>query len=57
MYCGSIDLTKLQSCEILNLLSPSDELGIQPLFTYIQDTLIENVIETIELGSLSSTYL
>src|SRR6266496_5574901 len=57
MYCGSIDLTKLQPREILNILSPSDELELQPLFTYIQETLIEkhynfiikNVIETIEL--------
>src|SRR5438094_4797229 len=57
MYCGSIDLTKLQSREILNLLSLSDELELQSLVTYIQDTfiekhynfIIENVIETIEL--------
>src|SRR6266498_1463319 len=42
MYCGSVDLTKLQSCEILNLLLPSDELGLQPLVAHIQDTLIEN---------------
>src|SRR5437016_763622 len=57
MYCGSVDLTNLQSCEILNLLSPSNELGLQPLVTYIQETLIKNhsdfiiknVIETIEL--------
>src|SRR6266496_1602208 len=42
MYCGSVDLTKLQSREILNLLLPSDELGLQPLVIYIQDTLIEN---------------
>src|SRR6266498_1383810 len=57
MYRGSIDLTKLQSYEILNLLLSSDELGLQPLVTYIQETLIENhynfivknVIEIIEL--------
>jgi|SRR6266498_1606974 len=57
MYYGSIYLTKLQSHEILNLLLSSDELGFQPLVTYIQDTLIEkhydfiieNIIETIEL--------
>src|SRR6266498_4683764 len=57
MYCGSINLTKLQSREILNLLLPSDNLGLQPLVTYIQEILIknhrnfiiENVIETIEL--------
>src|SRR6266536_2070270 len=36
MYCGSIDLTKLQSHEILNLLLPSDKHGLQPLVIYIQ---------------------
>src|SRR6266496_1275354 len=57
MYCGSINLTKLQSREILNLLLPSDDLGLQPLVTYIQEILIknhhnfiiENVIEIIGL--------
>ena len=57
MYCGCIDLTKLQSHEILNILLPSDELELQPLVTYIQEILIknhhnfviENVFETIEL--------
>ena len=42
MYRGSIDLTKLQSREILNLLLPSDEFELQPLVTYIQETLIKN---------------
>ena len=42
MYYGSVNLTKLQSREILNLLLPSNELGLQPLVTYIQTTLIEN---------------
>jgi hypothetical protein len=57
MYCGNIDFTKLQSHDILNLLLPSDELGLQPLITYVQETLmlnhhdfiIENIIEIIEL--------
>src|SRR6266487_76452 len=57
MYCGSINLTKLQFRETLDLLLPSDDLGLQPLVTYIQETLIinhhkfiiENVIEIIEL--------
>src|SRR6266536_3486463 len=57
MYCGSVNLTNLQFREILNLLLPSDDLGLQPLVTYIQGTLIinhhnfiiENVIEIIEL--------
>src|SRR6266496_4249376 len=56
MYCGSIDLTKLQSHEILNILLLSDELGLQPLVTYVQETLIKehynfiikNIMETIE---------
>src|SRR5947207_7040439 len=42
MYCGSIDLIKLQSREILNLLLTSDEFEFQPLVTYIQETLIKN---------------
>src|SRR6266498_1033093 len=58
MYCVSINLTKLQSREILNLLLPSDELGLQPLVTYIQEILIKNhydfinknVVEIIELS-------
>ena len=42
MYCGSIDLTKLQSREILNLLLPSNEFEFRPLVTYIRETLIKN---------------
>ena len=42
MYCGSVNLTKLQSYEILNLLLPSDEFELQPLVTHIQETLINN---------------
>ena len=57
MYCGSVDLTKLQSREILNLLLPSDEFELQPLVTYIQeililnnyDFIIKNILEIIEL--------
>ena len=57
MYCGSVNLTKLQFRETLNLLSPSDKLGLQPLVTYIQEILIKNhddfiinnIIEIIEL--------
>src|SRR6266536_2610551 len=57
MYCGSVDLTKLQSREILNLLLPSNEFELQPLVTYIQETLtknhvdfiINNILEIIEL--------
>src|SRR5437870_3927160 len=57
MYCGNINLTDLQFRDTLNLLLPSDELGLQPLVIYIQETLIqnhcnfvmENAIEIIEL--------
>src|SRR5205823_1859771 len=57
MYCGSVDLTKLQSREILNLLLSSDEFELQPLITYIQETLIKNhedfiiknILEIVEL--------
>ena len=47
MYCGSVDLTKLQSREILNLLLPSNEFELQPLVTYIQETLIKNHVDFI----------
>ena len=47
MYCGNVDLTKLQSREILNLLLPSDEFELQPLVTYIQETLIKNHVDFI----------
>ena len=57
MYCGSINLTHLQFCEILNLLLSSDEHGLQPLVVHTQEILIknhhnfiiENIIEIIEL--------
>ncbi|RIA84804.1 BTB/POZ domain-containing protein [Glomus cerebriforme] len=57
MYCGNFDLTTLQSCEILKLLLSSDELELQSLITYIQETLIKNhkdfiiknVLEIVEL--------
>src|SRR6266516_2486329 len=57
MYCGNVDLTKLQSREILNLLLPSDEFELQPLVTYLQediiknheDFIIKNILEIVEL--------
>src|SRR5437016_13951402 len=57
MYCGNVDLTKLQSREILNLTLPLDEFELQPLAMYIQETLIKNhedfiiknILEIIEL--------
>ena len=45
MYCGSVNLTKLQFRETLNLLLPSNEFELQPLVTYIQETLIKNHVD------------
>src|SRR6266487_1250054 len=45
IYYGSVDLTKLQSHEILNLLLPLDEFELQPLVMYIQETLIKNHVD------------
>src|SRR6266498_3597179 len=47
MYCGSVDLTKLQSHEILNLLLTSNEFELEPLVTYIQEALIKNHVDFI----------
>ncbi|RIA84160.1 hypothetical protein C1645_832704 [Glomus cerebriforme] len=57
MYCGSIDLMKLQPIhKILDLLLISDELELQPLVEYFQEILIDhrvfvirNILEIIEL--------
>jgi len=57
MYCGSVNLANLQFRDILNLLLPSDELGLNPLVIYIQgiliknhyNSIIKNAIEIIEL--------
>ena len=57
MYCGSVDLTKLQSCEILNLLLSSDEFRLQPLVTYVQDTLIEKHYDFIIENNIEITEL
>ena len=59
MYCGSIDLTKLQSREILNLLLLSDEFELQTLVTYSTliknhvDFIIKNILEIIESTNAS----
>ncbi|RIA82175.1 hypothetical protein C1645_835790 [Glomus cerebriforme] len=50
-------MTKLQPHELLNILLPSDEFELQPLVTYIQETLIKNyddfiiknILEIVEL--------
>ncbi|RIA94430.1 BTB/POZ protein [Glomus cerebriforme] len=64
MYCGSIDLTKLQSRKIFDLLLASDELEFQPLIKYIQEILVEdhcdfiikNFFEIIELTHQKETF-
>jgi hypothetical protein len=55
MYYESINLTKLQPCNILGLLLLSDELGLQLSITYVQkilmnhhDFIINNNVEIIE---------
>ncbi|RIA80011.1 concanavalin A-like lectin/glucanase domain-containing protein [Glomus cerebriforme] len=58
MYCANIDLSKLQSREILNILLSSEELELQSLVKYVQeilvkehrDFIIENILEMIELS-------
>ncbi|RIA96562.1 TLD-domain-containing protein, partial [Glomus cerebriforme] len=40
----SIDFTKLQSNEILNLLLPSDGFELRSLIMYIQETLINKIL-------------
>ncbi|GBB83707.1 hypothetical protein RclHR1_01040012 [Rhizophagus clarus] len=57
MYYGNIDITKLKPHDMLDLVLSSDELGLHPLVTYVQEILInlhrkfiiENIIEIIEL--------
>ncbi|RGB38438.1 hypothetical protein C1646_812616 [Rhizophagus diaphanus] len=42
IYCGKIDLTKLQILEVLKLLIVVDELKIQTLILYINEYLIQH---------------
>jgi hypothetical protein len=42
IYCGDVDLTKLQGPEVLKLLVAVDELGFQPLISCIQEYLTNN---------------
>ncbi|GBC02012.1 hypothetical protein RclHR1_04410005 [Rhizophagus clarus] len=43
IYCGKVDLTKLQGQELLKLLIAVDELDIQPLISCIQEYFTENI--------------
>ncbi|RIA78887.1 hypothetical protein C1645_746273, partial [Glomus cerebriforme] len=47
IYCGKIDLTKLDGLNILKLLIAVDELNIQTLINCTQNYLIENESEVI----------
>ncbi|GBC02014.1 hypothetical protein RclHR1_04410007 [Rhizophagus clarus] len=42
IYCGDVDLTKLQGPEVLKLLIAVDELDIQPLIPCIQEYITKN---------------
>ncbi|PKY44542.1 hypothetical protein RhiirA4_458877 [Rhizophagus irregularis] len=42
IYCGNIELKKLQGSDVLKLLIAVDELNIQQLVSYIQEYLIEH---------------
>ncbi|GES77284.1 BTB/POZ domain-containing protein [Rhizophagus clarus] len=48
IYCGNIDLTKLQGPELLNLLIAVDELGIQTLIPCIQEYLFNHRYEFLQ---------
>ena len=41
IYCGKVDLTKLQGPDVLKLLIAVDEINIQTLINYIQEYLIK----------------
>ncbi|RIA86380.1 hypothetical protein C1645_740878 [Glomus cerebriforme] len=59
IYCGKIDLTKLQGSEVLKLLIVVDEFNIQSLITHIQDYLIEHQDEFLQknpIGILEEIY-
>ncbi|CAB4377961.1 unnamed protein product [Rhizophagus irregularis] len=52
IYCGKIDLTKLQGQEILNLLIAVDELNVQTLIQSIQDYLINYQYDFLQQNSI-----
>ncbi|GBB87677.1 hypothetical protein RclHR1_14160003 [Rhizophagus clarus] len=52
IYCGKIDLTKLQGPELLNLLIAVDELNIQTLIFCIQEYLINHQYEYLRLNPI-----
>ncbi|POG76264.1 hypothetical protein GLOIN_2v1474808 [Rhizophagus irregularis DAOM 181602=DAOM 197198] len=59
IYCGRIDLEKLQGPDILKLLIAVDDLGIQTLTNHIQEHLIKNQHEFLQqnpIGILEAAY-
>ena len=52
IYCGKIDLTKLQGPELLDLLITVDELSIQTLVSCIQEYLINHQYEFLRLNPI-----
>ncbi|GBB93275.1 hypothetical protein RclHR1_02140028 [Rhizophagus clarus] len=59
IYCGKIDLNKLQGPEVLKLLIVVDELNIQSLISYIQNYLINHRDEYLQqdpIGILEAVY-
>ncbi|RIA80112.1 hypothetical protein C1645_882344 [Glomus cerebriforme] len=48
IYCGKIDLTKLQGSDILNFLMAVDELKIQTLVNCVQEYLIKHHSEFLQ---------
>src|SRR5204863_222608 len=45
LYCGNIELKRLQGPDVLKLLIAVDELNIHSLVSYIQEFLIEHQTE------------
>src|ERR1044071_4557521 len=56
IYCGNVDLTKLQGPEVFKLLIAVDELGVQPLISYAQEYLIDNESEFLQQDLLEIVY-
>ncbi|GBC07367.1 hypothetical protein RclHR1_07410003 [Rhizophagus clarus] len=59
IYCGKIDLAKLQGPEILKLLTAADELKVHRLLVCIQEYLVKHQHEFLQqdpLGILKTVY-
>jgi len=51
IYCGKIDLSKLQGPDILKLLIAIDELDIQSLILHVQECLVDHLVELLRQSS------